>query len=266
MKKILLAFLCILCIHSAWSQDSLVKKRKIVRNGSFYFSWGYNAEWYTHSNIHISQPGLNTNFTYMNVLATDHRGWDDHLLQKQLTIPQYNYRLGYFFNEKQDWGFEINFDHTKYVVTPDQSVRVKGTINGRAVDTTIVTGEHTLLWMLNNGANFLQFNIVRKLRIVDKMNHNVQFDCLLKAGIGPVIPHVQNTIFGNANNPNFQFGGYNIDADLSWRATMLKHIFLEFQSKAVYGQYFGLKVYDGLADQHFGCFEVALVLGACFNL
>jgi hypothetical protein len=260
MKKNILLFLCILSIHSAWSQ------KKIVRHGSFYLSWGYNTEWYTHSNIHVAQPDQNSNYQFMNVVATDHRGWDDHLLQKQLTIPQYNYRLGYFFNEKQDWGFEINFDHTKYVVTPGQSVRVKGTIKGRSVDTVVVTTPDVLIWYLNNGANFLQFNLVKKIKIIDKSNSNVQFDCLLKAGIGPVIPHVQNTIFGVENDPHFQFGGYNIDADVSFRGTFLKHVFLEFQSKAVYGQYFGLRLGDGMGDQHFGCFEIALVLGATFHL
>jgi hypothetical protein len=266
MKKYLLAFFCLLAVYGAIAQEETARKRKIVRHGNFYFSWGYNAEWYTHSNIHIAQPVLNSNYYFMDVKATDHRGWDDHLLQKQLTIPQYNYRLGYFFNEKQDWGFEINFDHTKYVLTPSQSIHVKGTINGRLVDTTIIAADNTILWQLNNGANFLQFNFVHRLRMVDAHNSNILFDCLLKAGVGPVIPHVQNTLWGVPNNPNFQFGGYNIDVDMSYRATFFKHLFLEFQSKGVYGQYFGLKVYDGTGNQHFYCFEVALVAGLTFKL
>jgi hypothetical protein len=269
MKKLTILLGVILFASHAFSQDAApapVHKKKIVKDGSFYFSWGYNTEWYTKSDIHVSQPALNSNFTFVNVNAHDHKGWDNNLFGQQLTIPQYNYRLGYFFNEKQDWGFEINFDHAKYVVISGQPVNVKGTINGRSVDTTIITGDKTLLWMLNNGANFLQFNMVKKIKLVDAYSSKLQFDCLLKAGIGPVIPHVENTIWGNNNTPHFQFGGYDIDADLSFRGTFFKHLFLEVQSKGVYGSYFGLRVYDGLADQQFECFEVALVAGLTFKL
>ena len=259
MKKNALIVACALIFSAAQAQH------KIERHGSFYFSWGYNAEWYTHSDIHVSQPALNNDFTYINLQAHDHKGWDDQLLHKDLSIPQYNYRLGYFFNEKQDWAFEINFDHTKYVVQYGQTARLKGKLQGRQVDTTVITNEGALLWMLNNGANFLQFNLVKKFQLFDFCSSKLKFDVLLKAGVGPVIPHVENTIFGHENSPHFQFGGWNADADASLKLTFFRHIFLEYQSKVVYGRYFGLRVYDGLADQHFGCFEMALVLGGTFK-
>jgi hypothetical protein len=262
-KSVRIAFLA---LSSLMLSTGVKAQSKIVKDGDFYFSWGYNTEWYTHSNIHVSQPGQNSDFTFMDVTAHDHKGWDNNLLHKDISIPQYNYRIGYFFNEKQDWGFEINFDHTKYVVQYGQSVRLKGTLNGRSVDTTVVTNESALLWMLNNGANFLQFNLVKKLKILDLCSSKIQFDCLLKAGVGPTIPHVENTIFGHDNVPHFQFGGWNADADVSFKLNFFKHIFIEYQSKVVYGRYFGLKVYDGRADQHFGCYEMALVIGGSFRL
>jgi hypothetical protein len=260
MKKNVLLFAGLLLLTGMKAQINDFEK-----HGSFYFSWGYNTEWYTHSDIHISQPALNSDFTFINVVAHDHKGWDNNLFHKDLSIPQYNYRIGYFFNKKQDWGFEINFDHTKYVVTTDQTVRLKGKVLGRDVDSMMVTGEGRFLWQLNNGANFLQFNLVKKLKLIDAFSSKLQFDVLLKAGVGPVIPHVENTIFGINNVPHFQFGGWNADADVSLKLTFFKYFFLEYQTKVVYGRYFGLRVYDGLADQHFGCFEVALVAGGTFK-
>ncbi|MFI5124823.1 MAG: hypothetical protein ACHQDF_05820, partial [Chitinophagales bacterium] len=70
------------------------------RKGEFYFSWGYNTEWYTHSNLRISQPELGNDFTFKNINGHDHRGWDEQLFNKAFTIPQYNYRIGYIFNKK----------------------------------------------------------------------------------------------------------------------------------------------------------------------
>lgn len=241
------------------------KKKKFVSNGSAYLSWGYNREWYTFSDIHISQPSLNNDYTFEHVRAHDHPGWTDHLLQKALTIPQYNYRIGYFFNEDQTWGMEINFDHTKFVVTQGHDVRVKGTLNGREVDTVVNTAHNVLNYQLNNGANFLEFNMVRKLKLLDVFHSRFRLDCLLKAGAGPVIPHVENTIFGMKNKPHFQFGGWNADADVSFRATFFKHVFLEYANKGVYARYSHLRIYEGLAKQSFGCYEMFLCLGLTFR-
>ena len=90
------------------------QKKKKERKGEFYFSWGYNKEWYTNSNVRVSQPGLHNNYTLSNVQSHDHPGWDEgSLLKIPLSIPQYNYRVGYFFDKEKGLSFEINFDHTK---------------------------------------------------------------------------------------------------------------------------------------------------------
>src|SRR4051812_39918186 len=77
---------------------------KPVRRSAFYFSWGYNKEWYTRSSIRIKQPSLGNDFSFKSVQGHDHPGWNEGLFSKALTIPQYNYRIGYFFGNKQDWG------------------------------------------------------------------------------------------------------------------------------------------------------------------
>jgi len=233
--KSLLTIAQVLNFCLIYSQTKSEKKRE------FYFSWGYNAEWYTKSNININQPSLGNNFTFINITAHDHKGWDDHLLQKQLTIPQYNYRIGWFLNKKYDWGFEINFDHTKYVVDQGQNVQVKGKYHGRSIDTNIVTSPQTILWQLNNGANFLEFNFVKRIKLINICKGNIRLDGLLKAGAGPNIPHVQNTIFGNDNNPHFQFSGWNADFDAALRLTFFKYVFLELYDKGVYARYWGLR-------------------------
>jgi len=77
----------------------------------------------------VVQPSLGNDYELVHVKAHDHKGWDDGVFDQELSIPQYNYRLGYYFNEKQDMGIEINFDHTKYLITDNQMVQVNGTYN-----------------------------------------------------------------------------------------------------------------------------------------
>ena len=77
--------------------------QKKERKGEFYFSWGYNKEWYTHSTVRVMQPELGNDYKMVGVKAHDHPGWDEGLFQLPLTIPQYNYRIGYFFNKNFSW-------------------------------------------------------------------------------------------------------------------------------------------------------------------
>lgn len=232
------------------------------RAGEFYFSWGYNTEWYTRSNVHVSQPGLGNDYTFKNVRGHDHRGWDDGLFSKALSIPQYNYRVGFFF--KNDLAIEINFDHTKFIFS-DQDVSIKGTLNHNRVDSTVAfNAPNGFFYYLNNGANFLLFNIVKRWHLYQSSNEKIKIDFLGKAGIGPVIPHVENSFFGQKNKPHFQLGGWNIGAEGALRATFFRYVYLEYANKLDYARYSGLKIYEGTAKHAFGTYEMILNLGLTF--
>jgi hypothetical protein len=232
---------------------------KSNRKGEFYFSWGYNKEWYTRSNVHVEQPELGNDYTFKNVRAHDNPGWNKGLFSKALTIPQYNYRLGYFF--KDDLAIEINFDHTKYIID-QQEVRYKGRMDNKPVDETVEWHqENGFHYFLNNGANFLLFNIVKRWGLYEHPTDKIRIDMLGKAGVGPVIPHVDNSLFGQQNNPDFQIGGWNVGVEQAIKATFYKYAYVEFAHKIDYARYAHLNVYKGRARQAFGTYELILSLG-----
>ena len=228
--------------------------------GQFYFAWGYNEEWYSHSDIHVVQPGMNNDYTFVQLQAHDHIGWDK-LFDRALSIPQYNYRIGYSFGKDLLWGIEINFDHTKYVVSQNQVAEVKGKLNGRNVDTTLVITDNVLQYQLNNGANFFLLNIVRRFPLYALKNNWLGIEGIAKYGIGPVVPHVQNTIFGNANDPHFQVGGINTGLEAGLQLEIWKYVYLEFTNKVDFADYWGLRVYGGEVNQHFFTYELIATLG-----
>ena len=121
-------YLFFLCLSILLFQKSF--SQKVERKGEFYFSWGYNKEYYTLSNVTINQPELKNNFTFKNTLLVDHPGWDEGLFTKALSIPQYNYRFGYFLDKNKDLAIEINFDHTKALFKDNQLIHMSGTFNG----------------------------------------------------------------------------------------------------------------------------------------
>ena len=193
-------------------------------------------------------------------------GWNEGIFDRALTIPQYNYRIG-FYNNRKNWGWEINFDHTKFIIA-DQNAHIVGTLNNRQVDTVVhfsdnktLNSASTFYYYLNNGANFLLFNFVKRWHLTESRNGNAKIDLLGKAGAGPLIPHVQNMLFGKENTPHFQLGGWNVGAEAALRATFYKTVYLEFCNKVDFASYSGLKLNPGTARQMFGTYELILNLG-----
>lgn len=268
MKKIGFAYPIVALVLSAAipslgfaQQQSQPPKKKKHFIKEVYASWGYNAEWYTHSSVHISQAALGNNYTMQSVKAHDHLGWNEGLFTEALSIPQYNYRLGFLLDEDKGWGFEINFDHTKYIIS-DQTMRIKGRLNNHAVDSNITfNSANGFYYFLNNGANFLLFNVTKKFHLLKTHDDKVKVDFLGKFGVGPVIPHTDNELFGQKNDQGFQMGGWNVGAEGSLRATFYRYVYLEFSEKLDYARYHNLNIYDGAAHQAFGTEELILSLG-----
>ena len=267
-KKILLSIILLSFIN--FSVQAQTESKKKERKKEFYFSWGYNSDWYTNSTVKINQPSLNNNYSFVSIEGHDHKGWDQGLFGQAISIPQYNYRFGLIIDKQKDWGVEINFDHTKFIFA-DQAANIKGTLDGRAVDTIVNFNEaNGFYYYLNNGANFLLFNLVKRWHWFADKSKNIKVDILAKAGIGPVIPHVQDGFFLDSsagplqekpNDPHFQLGGWNIGAEAALRATFCKYVYLEYSNKVDHARYSDLKIYEGTAKQAFGTFEWILSLG-----
>lgn len=210
-----------------------------------YFQWGYNKEWYSHSNIHFVMSNGN-DFTIHKAKAHDRTNFNAIISNPiDITIPQYNLRIGFYINNAKTKGLEINFDHTKYVVTDYQKVRIKGVIDGKQVDNdTILDKDNFLHFEHTDGANFLhinyfQINSLKKHRSKDRD----VFSSIWKVGAGFNIPRTDFTWHGRRLNNKFHIAGYNISAEGGARWNMGKNFFLEGTGKIGYVRYV-----DALAD------------------
>jgi hypothetical protein len=183
-------------IFISLSVQAQVKKKGI---SSMYIQWGYNTEWYTRSNIHFNMQNGNRFTLHMARMhdKPDMRG----VLKKpaDISIPQYNYRIGFYLDKARSRAIEINFDHAKYVVTAGQRVKVTGTIDGNPVDgdSTLNPGnflhpEHT------DGANWLHINYVQQHTIrLTRDKKRALFNLIWKAGAGINIPRTDFTWRGS---------------------------------------------------------------------
>ena len=229
----------------------------------FFVSWGYNGDSYTTSDLHITQPSLGNDFTLADVRARDSKPWT-HIFGHAPTVPQYNVRFGMFFNER--WGVEVAHDHIKWIVRQDQEVRMTGMLNGAQVDNQVTLTPDVIRYQLNNGANPLFVNVLRRIRLRGEPRRAGYVAFLAKAGAGFANPHTENTLFGQPNEKGFQFfKGWNVDAAAAVRMNVLKRFYLEFEDKILYARDFGLKVDRGTARQSVKANEFSIHFGLAFR-
>jgi hypothetical protein len=232
-------------------------------NREYFISWGYNGDTYGKSDIHFSQPSLGNEFTLRNVQIRDSKAWTD-LFNHSLFVPQYNFRFGVFFSDK--WGGEVALDHMKWIVKEDQLVRMTGTIGAAPVDGDVTLTEDVLRYQLNNGANPIFFNVIRRFRLAGQPAKAGYLTFLAKAGAGFAVPHTENTLFGVPNEKGFQpFKGWNLDAGIAARVHLLKWLYFEFEEKLVYARYHGVNVDRGTARHSLKASEFTWNFGVSFR-
>jgi len=229
-----------------------------------YISWGYNTESYRPVELRMAQPVLGNDFTLHAVDYHDSKGWSTGLLSHSVTGPQYNFQIGYYF--RKNTAFEVNFVHAKAIVTQDQTVRMTGTLAGQPVDKNVVLTEDVLIYKLNNGANFALFNVVQRFRILRQPGQTGSIAVLGKAGIGFVVPHTENTLFGIPNEEGFQFSGPDLGVELAVRLHVFRAIYTEFCEKGVYARYRGVNIDQGHAEQELWAHVTSLSFGASFHI
>ncbi len=154
--------------------------------------------------MHVKQPELGNDYTFNRIKGHDRRGWDNRLLKNPFQYPSTITGSAIFSTRRKAGRLKSTSDHTKFIFQDGQDASLTGKLNGKAVDTTVhFSQENGFYYYLNNGANFLLFNLVKRCELYTSKDQNLKVDFLGKAGIGPVIPYVENSFFGIKTNRTF---------------------------------------------------------------
>lgn len=258
----MLALLLLTSIRLTTAQDSNTKKRKL--HGSFYLTWGYHRDFYSKSTIHF-QDKQTDEYDFRIYKAKAHDQLDIHsdFFREEITIPQYVFYGGYFFGNKGDWGVEVGWDHLKYVVTDEQTVRLKGTIQGKYYDTDTTISRPFLHLEHTNGNNYLMANLVKRNNLFTRRHHTLSG--IFKGGGGILFPKTESWILNHHNDGPFRPSGVVIGAAAGFRYEILRFFFLEPSIKGAFAQYTGAKLYNAGRAQH-NFFSVQFIAAFGFNV
>ncbi len=214
-----------------------------------YLQWGYNRDIYSRSDLHFSNGDL-YDFTIHNAVAHDQpdfRGfWETPL---DITIPQNSFRIGAYLNREHTWAIEINFDHAKYVVTDEQTLRVTGQIHGEPIDQDTIIHHDFVHLEHTNGANFYHVNYVRQKFLLEGKDYG-RLSYLLKGGAGIVVPRSDVTIMNHRLDNVYHVAGYIISGEAGMRFYPLRNFFLELNAKAGFANYLNVLTVEGGRARH----------------
>lgn len=241
--------------------------------GKFYIYWGWNLDAYSESEIHFQGPGYD--FTLSQVEANDRQSnfeTDVYLSPSTMTIPQYNFRIGYFL--KENYSLSIGMDHMKYIVTKYQITDFDGYISYEASpiyggynQPTVKLRDDFLTFEHTDGLNYLNIDFRRH----DHLFHWKMFNVYTMAGLGAgaIIPKTNAQLLENERYDAFNLAGYGANALVAINLKIYRHLFIQSELKGGYINMPDIRTTPSEADkasQSFWFSQLNIVFGASFDL
>jgi hypothetical protein len=259
-------------------QDEKIQERYTAHNkGKFFVSWGGNRDSYTKSDVTFK--GKDYNFTLDNITADDKpKGWHiDYINPTRMTIPQTNFRLGYFINDH--YSIAIGVDHMKYVMTQGQTANVTGAVSagtpydGVYNNSPIVLTKEFLTFEHTDGLNYVNTEFSRhddisklfKIKNTDKIQVNVTEGF----GLGLLYPKTNTKLLGKERHDDFHVSGYGTSLKAGLNITFFKHFYIQGELK---GGYINMpdirttKSTEDSASQNFFFFQRIIAFGGIFKV
>ncbi len=269
MKKVII--LLLLMSLSVTAQENT----KITNKGKFFVYWGWNFGSYSDSDIHFKGNGYD--FTLHDVRATDRPtkfSFYDYFIE--CTLPQTNFRIGYFFDEH--YTVSIGVDHMKYVAVANQEFNIDGNINiGNRYD-GVYNGEKIkmtsdfLKFEHTDGLNYINTQLYR----FDDVSHwfgltseNFRVNLTEGIGLGVLLPKTNATLLGKKRHDDFHLAGYGSSLGVGLNLTFFKYFFLQTDAKVGYIYMPDIRTThntNDVASQSFAFFQYNFLVGARFRV
>ena len=283
MKKIVTLVIVLLSITSfsqtEISVDFPIQKEKYTAHnkGKFFFYWGGNRGYYSTSDIRFT--GSDYDFTLNNATAHDRpKGYHiDYINPSKITIPQTNFRMGYFFNDH--YNISIGWDHMKYVMYQDKVVSYsgnypnEGTFGESLPGNQLLLTENFLTFEHTDGLNYIHPEITRVDDISNWLSlpNSDKFQINLSEGFGAgvILPKTNTKLFAKERYDEFHLSGFGVSAKAGLTFTFYKHFFIQTELKTSYIEMNDIRTTYSTADkaqQNFWFLESTIAFGGIFKI
>ena len=283
MKKIVSLLIALLSLTSLAQTENLVdltiqsEKYTAHNKGKFFFYWGGNRAYYSTSDIRFT--GADYDFTLENATAHDRpKGYHiDYINPSKMTIPQTNFRMGYFLNDH--YNISIGWDHMKYVMSQYKVVNFTGNYPNEGTFGESLPGNEVLLtdkfltFEHTDGLNYIHVEITRVDDISKWFNlpNTDKFQINLSEGFGAgvILPKTNTKLFAKERYDEFHLSGFGISAKAGLTFTFYKHFFIQTELKTGYIEMNDIRTTYSKADkaqQNFWFLQSTIAFGGIFKI
>lgn len=263
----------------AQEEVKIQEKYTAHNKGKFFVSWGGNRESYSKSDITFK--GKDYNFTIENATAQDKpKGWHiDYVNPARMTIPQTNFRLGYFINDH--YSVAIGVDHMKYVLQQNQVANFSGFYPKPGTYDELVVGQPNAIKITNqflqyehtDGLNYVNTEVSRhddisslfKITNTDK----IQVNLTEGVGVGLLYPKTNATLLGKERHDDFHVSGFGTSIKAGLNVTFFKHFYIQGEIKGGYINMQDIRTTqsaDDTASQDFFFLQRIIAFGGIFRI
>ncbi len=244
LSGISLLVLSITIPEAAVAQESSDEKTKIGNHqkGSFYAFWGWNRGYYSKSDVTFK--GDNYEFEIKDMTASDRPtaiGIDPYLNPLDMTLPQTNFKVGYFIED--NYAISFGVDHMKYIMDQEQTANINGYINVGSIhdgtynnqdvymgqraqptadqeigDVTFLAFEHS------DGLNYINVELNRFDELY-AFSPKFKFSRILGAGVGFMLPRTNATLLTNERHDDFHLSGWGAHIKAGLEISYKKYFF-----------------------------------------
>ncbi len=206
------------------------------KKGQVFVTWGYNRAYYNKSDIHFKGDGYD--FTLYGVDAEDipeKFKADVYFNPKQFTVPQFNFRAGYYFRENT--AISLGWDHMKYHIIPTQLVQIDGFIDPEKYGESRYTGTFDNDYFMydpgfmnyhhSDGFNFIRVALEQRVPFYQSAKKNHVFAMNGSVSLGAMMPWTDFTFLGEHHRNKPHFAGYGASIHAGFRYEFFKYFFLQ---------------------------------------
>ena len=281
MKQSFLMVVLTFCVFSqySFSQETVENPEKYTAHnkGKFYVYWGGNRETFSKSDIRFK--GADYDFTLYDVEAHDKpKGWHvDYINPGRMTIPQTNFRMGYFINDH--YNISLGVDHMKYVMSQNKRVDYSGnypnpgTYNENPIGNQLTLDEQFLTFEHTDGLNYVNTEIARVDDISKLFNlpntDKFQVNTVGAIGVGILFPKTNAKVLSKDRHDDFHVSGFGASAKVGLNFTFFKHFFVQTELKGGYINMNDIRttaISDDTAEQQFWFLQRIIVVGGIFRI
>jgi hypothetical protein len=189
------------------------------------------------------------------------------------TVPQYNFRLGYFIGER--FSLSLGHDHMKYVTQQDQILKVSGTIDSSASaqyagtysEKSMPMSRDFMRYEHTDGLNYVSVEGDFYGHLWRSKSKKQNLDFYTGVGIGIVYPRSEVDMFDIEGANVFHWAGWGTAIQAGLRFDILPQLYINFSVKTGFISMFDVitQGHDHSADQKFFFLQEMGTIGYSMN-